>query len=77
MGLRHPATTPGPVLSAPFCELDTYSARLPAGVFSSGTFMLAGLPFILGVQFLLGFVQYDVASAPRSAVHANLLDLGR
>jgi hypothetical protein len=39
--------------------------------------MLAGLPFILGVQFLLGFVQYDVASAPRSAVHANLLDLGR
>ena len=44
---------------------------------SSGTVMLASLPFILGVQFLLGFVGYDVANTPRVPVHLLLQDSER
>lgn len=37
-----------------------------AGVQSSaGTVMLAALPIIMGIQFLLAFIGYDIASVPR------------
>lgn len=39
---------------------------------SSGTVMLAAMPIILGVQMLLAFMGYDIASTPRRAVHARL-----
>jgi len=36
---------------------------------SAGTVMLAALPVILGLQFLLGFLSYDIASVPRRSIH--------
>jgi dolichol-phosphate mannosyltransferase len=39
---------------------------------TAGTVMLAALPIILGVQFLLAFIAYDVQSAPSSALHVRL-----
>jgi hypothetical protein len=36
---------------------------------SSGTVMLAALPVILGVQFLLNFVGFDMSNIPRSPIH--------
>jgi dolichol-phosphate mannosyltransferase len=41
---------------------------------SAGTVMLAGLPVILGVQFLLAFFSYDIQSAPDAALHPRLAD---
>ena len=35
----------------------------------SGTVMVAALPIILGVQFILAFIGYDIASVPKRAVH--------
>jgi glycosyltransferase involved in cell wall biosynthesis len=37
-----------------------------------GTVMLAGLPIIAGLQLLLAFVGYDIASVPRRPVHLAL-----
>src|SRR5262249_55399013 len=39
---------------------------------STGTIMLAALPIILGIQFLLTFIAYDVAGVPRAAIHPLL-----
>lgn len=39
---------------------------------SAGTVMLAALPVILGVQFLLGFLAVDMASAPVKPIHRRL-----
>lgn len=39
------------------------STGVPA---SSGTVMLAGLPVIIGLQLLLGFLGYDISSVPRT-----------
>lgn len=36
---------------------------------TAGTVMLAALPVIVGLQFLLGFLSYDIASTPRRAIH--------
>ena len=47
-----------------------WSADAPAA--SAGTVMLAGLPVILGVQFLLAFISHDVQSAPTTALHPRL-----
>jgi glycosyltransferase involved in cell wall biosynthesis len=38
---------------------------------SAGTVMLAALPIILGVQFVLAFVGYDIASVPIRPVHRS------
>lgn len=35
----------------------------------AGTVMLSALPVIIGVQFLLAFIGYDIASAPRHPFH--------
>ena len=41
-----------------------------AGIQSpSGTVMVAALPIILGVQFILAFIGYDIASVPKRVVH--------
>ena len=39
---------------------------------STGTVMLAALPVILGVQFLLSFLAYDIAAVPDQALHPRL-----
>ena len=38
---------------------------------TAGTVMLSALPIILGLQFLLAFVGYDIASIPRRCLHRN------
>lgn len=39
---------------------------------SAGRVMLSALPVILGLQLLLGFIAFDIASVPRRAVHKLL-----
>ena len=39
---------------------------------SAGTVMLAALPIIMGLQLLLGFVNYDMASVPATPLQARL-----
>lgn len=39
---------------------------------TAGTVMLAALPLIVGIQFLLSWVNFDVASEPRNPVHGLL-----
>lgn len=39
---------------------------------SAGGVMLAALPMLLGIQLLLGFIAYDIASVPRQPVHPKL-----
>ena len=39
---------------------------------SAGTVMLAALPIITGVQLVLAFLTYDIASQPRHALHTRL-----
>ena len=43
----------------------------------SGTVMLASLPIILGVQFLLAFLAYDIGSQPQNALHRRLRSFSR
>lgn len=38
----------------------------------AGTVMLSALPIIAGIQFLLGFLGYDVSSVPTRPVHRNI-----
>jgi len=40
---------------------------------SAGTVMLAGLPVILGLQFTLAFLSYDIGSVPRRPLHRRNL----
>lgn len=37
-----------------------------------GTIMLAALPVVLGLQLLLAFLGYDIASVPRRPIHPDL-----
>lgn len=47
-----------------------WAAAMEAGVqTSAGTVMLAALPIIMGMQFLLAFVGYDIASVPKRPIH--------
>lgn len=49
-------------------------ASASAGVATApGTVMLAALPVLVGVQLLLAFVGYDIASVPRRAIHRALV----
>ena len=41
---------------------------------SAGTVMLAALPVLMGIQFLLAFVGFDIASVPKRAIHPALSD---
>ena len=40
---------------------------------SSGTVMLAALPIVLGIQFLLNFIAYDMSNAPQDPIHRRLI----
>ena len=52
------------------CE---WSSSISSGIpVSSGTVMLAALPIILGVQFLLGFLAYDIENVPNAPIHPYL-----
>jgi len=42
---------------------------------TAGTVMLAGLPVILGVQFLVAFLAYDTGAVPRRPIHKRLRPL--
>lgn len=39
----------------------------------AGTVMLAALPILMGVQFILAFLGYDIASVPRRPIHSKPL----
>ncbi len=41
---------------------------------TAGTVMLAALPVILGIQFLLSFVSHDISMTPSQALHPRLAD---
>lgn len=38
----------------------------------SGTVMLAALPALMGLQFILAFLSYDISSVPRKPIHPRL-----
>ncbi len=39
---------------------------------SSGTVMLAALPTLIGIQFLIAFIHHDIASVPQEPLHPQL-----
>jgi len=41
---------------------------------TSGTVMLAALPFLVGVQLILAFLSYDLTNVPRDVLHRRLGD---
>jgi dolichol-phosphate mannosyltransferase len=49
--------------------IESAKSALPA---AAGTVMLAALPTLMGLQLLMGFLAYDIASVPRRARHARL-----
>jgi dolichol-phosphate mannosyltransferase len=42
----------------------------------AGTVMLSALPILAGLQFLLGFIGYDVASVPARPIHSKIRKSG-
>ncbi|BEG76759.1 glycosyltransferase [Achromobacter xylosoxidans] len=53
-----------------------WSSSSHAGVATpAGTVMLAALPIILGVQFILAFIGYDIASVPKRPFHRRVKSL--
>ena len=54
-----------------FHWLHGMATGLPA---SSGTVMFAALPLIIGIQFLIAFLHYDVSNVPREALSPELSD---
>lgn len=38
----------------------------------AGTVMMAALPIIMGMQFILGFIGYDMSSSPKRPLHKNI-----
>ncbi len=54
--------------------LSEWILHASSGAFASaGTVMVAALPIIVGFQLLLAFLGYDIASVPRTAIHAALV----
>jgi hypothetical protein len=49
----------------------SYRTGIPA---TPGTVILSALPVLAGIQFLIAFVSFDVASIPKRAIHAAFLD---
>lgn len=53
-----------------------WSSSAHAGVATpAGTVMLAALPIILGVQFILAFIGFDIASVPKRPFHRRVKSL--
>ena len=44
---------------------------------TAGTVMVSALPLLVGVQFLISFLNYDILSTPRLALHPRLKTSGR
>lgn len=44
---------------------------------AAGTVMLSALPIILGLQFLLAFLGYDIAAVPRRTLHRSRRGIAR
>jgi len=55
-----------------FGAYEWYRSVASGIVATAGTVMLAVLPIVLGVQLLLSFIGYDVASTPSEAIHPLL-----
>ena len=49
-----------------------YKSNTPAPL---GTIMLAALPVLLGIQFLLAFLGFDIANVPKRPIHNDLPDI--
>ncbi len=49
--------------------LFNWGSNTPA---TAGTVMMAALPILIGVQLLLAFLNYDIQSVPRTALHLRL-----
>jgi hypothetical protein len=49
--------------------LESSQTGVPA---PAGTVMLSALPIIMGVQFVLGFIAYDISSSPKRPLHINV-----
>lgn len=62
------------VLGGMVTGISLWSASAAAGVTTSaGGVMLAALPTLVGLQLLLGFIGYDIASVPNRPIHRILL----
>lgn len=48
-----------------------FSAVLNQHITPTGTVMLAVLPIVLGVQFILSFLAYDIANLPSHCIHRS------
>jgi dolichol-phosphate mannosyltransferase len=48
------------------------ASNIPAPL---GTIMLAALPVLLGIQFLLAFIGFDIANVPKRPIHDDLPEL--
>lgn len=46
-----------------------HSARTGHG--TAGTVMLSALPMLIGLQFVLAFINYDIFSVPRRPIHRS------
>jgi glycosyltransferase involved in cell wall biosynthesis len=63
------------LLGVPLClfgivyGLANWSVTQPA---TAGTVMVSALPIIVGMQFLLAFLNYDIQSVPRTPLHLRL-----
>jgi glycosyltransferase involved in cell wall biosynthesis len=51
------------------------SARISVAT-PAGTVMMAALPVLMGMQLLLAFLSYDIASVPRRPIHPSLRQRG-
>lgn len=49
--------------------LGSADAGIPA---TAGTVMLSALPVLVGTQFLLSFLQFDIEATPRTPIHPSL-----
>ena len=52
--------------------IDSSQAGIPT---PAGTVMLSALPILAGIQFLLGFIGYDISTVPFRPVHRNIRKL--
>jgi dolichol-phosphate mannosyltransferase len=55
-----------------FCAVQWQAGSRMGATSSSGTVMLAALPVLLGVQLLLGFLNFDMQNAPRHVIRRRL-----
>lgn len=59
----------GGLVTGAYFWIEASAAGVPT---SAGRVMLSALPVILGLQLLLGFIAFDIASVPRRAIHRLL-----